>query len=238
MDIKSSFENPDGDVNKNQCRTCLVLYSRNQVYPLDSRNLTVMEDGSEQTIAEMYHQCTQLVYEPADEHPKWICQYCTEKMIELFQFRKMCINSYNTFRPSRESKLANKCVKVETVCVSDNAVIDNGDIGDGVVVKTENGDDIPIIEAIECTSNNSSKMGNCLNDKDEGDMTLRKRTNVEEKETNMSRTNTDKYENDKQGNDDDNDSDFNGFDDCDQESSDASSMSDHMVIALHFSIKK
>lgn len=240
MDTKTSFESPDDHVDDIQCRTCLVLYSRNQVYSLDSKNLTVMDDGSEQTIAEIYHQCTQLLDEPEDQHPKWICQYCTEKMIEFYQFRKMCIDSYNTFKLSKGANFGNKRVKVELVNVSEDAVNDSIGIDIDVVIKEEDEvecDDIPINDKIECTSitaEGASKIKkiNCQTIDDEQNMTLRKRRKkIEEKEPISKEANSEENKDDNQGNDG-NDSDFNGFDAYDDDSSDESSVSDQMVYLI------
>lgn len=98
MDTRAPFVNTDDDGDEKQCRACLVKHSNHQLYTLDSKNLTTMNDGSAETIAEIYHQCTQLLYVPTDDHCKWICQYCVEKMVDFYQFRKMCIESYSTLR--------------------------------------------------------------------------------------------------------------------------------------------
>lgn len=113
MDTISAIAHISAEIDEKQCCACLVQHSRHQLYTLDSTNSTIMDDDSEQTIAHIYHQCTQLLYDPMDDHCKWICQCCTEKMIDFFQFRKMCIESYNTLKSSVMMKT--DVLKVEIV---------------------------------------------------------------------------------------------------------------------------
>lgn len=82
-----------------RCRACLQ-HSGHQLYSIIS-NITC--EGIEQTLAEIYNQCTQLQCEPSDLIWDSICQICSDKFIEFFQFRKMCIESYNTIKSASYS---------------------------------------------------------------------------------------------------------------------------------------
>lgn len=59
-------------------------------------NSKIQSEGIEQTLAEVYFHCTQLQYDPTDSCWDSLCQICSDKLIELFHFRKMCIDSYNS----------------------------------------------------------------------------------------------------------------------------------------------
>lgn len=235
MDLEKLFAKQEDDASEKQCRACLVLHFKNQVYSIDSKNLTVMDDGSEQTIADLYQQCTQLLYETADEHPKWICQCCTEKMIDFFQFRKMCIDSYNTFTLSKVSKI-DEHVKVEMINVFENAASSSIELDDSIVIKVENEFECDVIQSTkndnECSSRNSKII--CETNDAKQNMTLRKRTNTGG-EPSLSETNTKENEEDTHGNDEIH-SDFDGFDDYGDDSSDESSVSDEKVM-IFFTIK-
>lgn len=102
MDVINSSD--DGS-----CLACLEQYSTHQLISASSKSATI--EGSEQTIAEIYYQCTQLVCEENDSYCKWICQNCTEKLVEFFNFRKMCIASYNRLKVV----LRNESVKEEMI---------------------------------------------------------------------------------------------------------------------------
>lgn len=230
----------DHDAGEKQCRACLVLHSQNQVYSLCSKNLTVIEDGSEQTIAEIYHQCTQLPYEPDDERAKWMCQYCTEKLIEFFQFRKMCIDSYNSLSLTVVSSLGNEQVKLEILNVSADAASDGIELADSVVIKEENDfdcDSIHMNDTIESSSHDDASKSknsrvNCLASDNGQNMTLRKRCSInKEDEPNLRQKITEENKDNNHVNDD-NDSEFNGFNDYDDDSSDDSSISDQAVMIL------
>lgn len=240
MDTNVAFgENHDDSKSDRQCRTCLVQHGEHQVYSLNSKNLTVMEDGCEQTIAEIYHQCTQLLYEPLDAHPKWICQNCTEKMIEFFQFRKMCIDSYT--RLSEVMSSMNSDIKMEVNDVSDNTANDDIELSESIVIKPENdfeSDNIQLTKKMESNHKNAddedraenSSLNSVAKGSARSSLTLRKRTKTTV-ESAATQATTEKVEDANRLNDD-NDSDFNGFDDyddSDDESSDDSTISDPKV---------
>lgn len=137
METTNSFGcEKEDDTEEKQCRACLEKFSNNQLYSLDSKNLSMMNDGSEQTIAAIYHQCTQLLYEPEDEYCKWICQCCIEKMIDFFQFRKKCIDSYNALKRGKVSK--DDSLKLEMTTNEYAEPITYGmELGDVVIIKQE-----------------------------------------------------------------------------------------------------
>lgn len=221
MDTRNPFEDDDGE---KQCRTCLALYYKHQLYSLDSKNLTVMDNGSEQTLVEIYHQCTQLLYKPADDHCKWICQYCVEKMVDFFQFREMCINSYNTLKLSEMSKSENHHMEEET------------ELNDSIVIKEENDfiyDNIHLDNTIDdtrqtvsddCKSNNTILDGETTDNRT--GMALRKRKTIPSGQCVID-TITDRNDEDNQN---DKDVDFNDdVDFADDDSSSNSSVSDQKV---------
>lgn len=225
MNTRSSYiySDQDKDGGEKKCRACLVQHSNHQVYSLDSENLTVMNDGSEQTIAEIYHQCTQLAYKPSDDYPKWICQHCMEKLIDFFQFRKMCIDSYNTLKISGMLNSDNSHIKVEIV--SGDAHNDCTVLADSSVIKKENDFD-PVNELIDChqivveaecipenPKPNSKRNDNEIN-MTSGESIAGEFSSIE--------ADTEKNEDDQCANDD-NDSNFNDFSDLDDDDDDDSS---------------
>lgn len=114
MDLENTFQFNNGDEgdDEKQCRTCLEQHSKHQLHSLDSQKHTVLNDGSEQTIAEIYHQCTQLLYVSDDAHFKWICQLCLEKLVDFYQFRKICIDSYHKLK---QNEIMKDTLKLEAV---------------------------------------------------------------------------------------------------------------------------
>lgn len=117
--------------NGKRCRACLEQYPKFQLYLIKSKNITI--DGSEQTLADIYCQCTQLLCEDTDSDWRWICQNCTEKLVDFFQFRQLCINSYNAFKVSGSTVHGNDELKVEIVDV--------------------------LCDTVDCIESNNSKVG-------------------------------------------------------------------------------
>lgn len=78
------------------CRTCLQQ-SVHQMYSLALHNAHVEDNNGtkveEIELADIYNQCTQLIYEQTDSQWEWICSDCYEKLVEFFKFRTMCIDS-------------------------------------------------------------------------------------------------------------------------------------------------
>lgn len=172
METTNSFgSQKEDDTGEKQCRACLEKYSNHQLYSLDSKKLTMMNDGSEQTIAAIYHQCTQLLYEPEDEYCKWICQYCIEKMIDFFQFRKKCIDSYNELKRSKVSK--DDSLELGMTANEYAEPITHGmDGGDVVIIKQEASSDCYADHSIEEIEKNLNvNMDVPINDdKNDGDL--------------------------------------------------------------------
>lgn len=102
-------------LSNQQCLACLEQYSTHQLYLLSSKNFII--ESCKQTLAEIYYQCTQLVIEVTHSHvdENWICPNCTEKLVEFFQFRKMCIDSYNTLKGNEALSIANDALNVEVI---------------------------------------------------------------------------------------------------------------------------
>lgn len=205
MDTNNSFcDNTDDNASEKQCRACLVQHSKDHLYSLDSKNLTVMDDGSEQTIAEIYHQCTQLSYEPADAHLKWICQYCIEKMIDFCQFRKMCIDSYNTLKLTQV--LTDDSLKAEILDEYDDSINFGMEFGNAVAIKQESSLNLSF-----CNTNQSNEQ---IDEFQIEELNLNNE-NLDEKnvcvelDVPLQDTVADKQKHDNDGND----TDFAGFDD-------------------------
>lgn len=49
-------------------------------------------DGIENTLADIYYQCTQLSDNASDMY--LVCQHCFDKLIDFFHFRNMCVESF------------------------------------------------------------------------------------------------------------------------------------------------
>lgn len=110
-----------------RCLACLNQYSKHQLFPIHSKNVLI--DSSDEALAEVYYQCTQLtIEEETGGAGKWICENCTEKLVHLFSFRKMCINSYNIIKVSNERVVCNDEIKEEVIDCGEIA-IDYGDLG-------------------------------------------------------------------------------------------------------------
>lgn len=95
----------------NRCRACLDQYSIHQLFLLRSKNVIICD--SEKTLAEIYQQCTQLQCDELDTQLQWICQCCTEKLVEFYQFRQMCIDSYDVFKINQVPAIENITPKIE-----------------------------------------------------------------------------------------------------------------------------
>lgn len=130
------------EFSKNKsCRTCLQR-SDHQMYSLSSHNVKMEGERTRAEtldLAEIYNQCTQLLYEQTDSHWQWICKHCYDKLIDFFKFRKMCIESFNTFRDKELDSLtmlrdAEMDFKVEMVDVGEDMTnyleADDGSIPD------------------------------------------------------------------------------------------------------------
>lgn len=79
------------------CRACLQP-SDFQMYSLASEDVSIEDNDQthveKKNLAEIYNVCTQLLYEQSNPNWELICRNCFVKLIEFFEFRKMCIESY------------------------------------------------------------------------------------------------------------------------------------------------
>lgn len=113
--------------SKKSCRACLQQPVQ-QMYSLAFHNARIEDNNrtkiEEIDLADIYCQCTQLIYEQTDSQWEWICIDCYEKLVEFFKFRAMCIDSYKKLKEYGsivEEKPAHIQVafKVEVVDVTD-----------------------------------------------------------------------------------------------------------------------
>ncbi|XP_031625593.1 zinc finger protein 845-like [Contarinia nasturtii] len=121
------------------CRACL-RQPQSQMHSLSSKSVSI--EGTNQThreivnLAELYNECTQLVYEEMHPNWEWVCHVCSGKLLEFYKFRQMCIESYGKLKDiesQRSSSTEIQIVKVEVVDVAnileptDDTIPDNDD---------------------------------------------------------------------------------------------------------------
>lgn len=140
------------------CRSCLKRLEH-RMYSLAAKYISIadiIETHSESVnLAEVYNECTQLLYEQMNPDWEWICPECFRKMIEFFNFRKMCIESYNKLKEidsASEERLENseielkiKVIDVANILaskddstVNDDDYFDNEGDGSSLDEKVEN----------------------------------------------------------------------------------------------------
>lgn len=228
MEMRNQFGDNDtdgGGGGEQQCRACLVQHSKHHVYSMDSKNHTIMDDGSEETIAEIYHQCTQLLYDPADCHYNWICQYCIEKMVDFVQFRKMCINSYNTLKQASQTvtMTKNNSLKVELMDEYDDAATCGMEMDHTVAIKQE--------ASFDCNASQSKDQNHEFNPNDvhmDGKIVCVGWEMPLPQAAANAQVQAEKHVNETEdGDTDDRDTDFVGFGDTSDDSSDSDDMAEN-----------
>lgn len=96
--------------NWKRCGACLQS-SMEQMYSLPWTKIVI--DEIEHTLIEIYQQCIQLPCE--DSYFNWVCQTCHNKLVDYFQFRKMCVESYNILQQANYDSF-----KIEPVDIVDS----------------------------------------------------------------------------------------------------------------------